>query len=530
MSKGNVAAQRARYRERYPEKVRTAKALYRERRRTAKEWVWCADVWEVPHTPKGVLVVGRGIDAAVARWAKQALGPRKLEQLATTGFVGVKRDEGWYDYDYLPGCFLRVTFAADEGRRRRVTWWDVAWMGDDPAALDAELAASGCRLTSFHGPGAVAAAWMRKHKVKDHLPPVPEQVEDAARRAYFGGDIRCFRVGVFDGPVQKYDLNSAYAWALSLLPSFQGGWRQRHASPLNLSRFGICRVRWNVGPGRSNPLYPVTPFPWRGEDGLVCYPPSGDGWYWSPLVEAAALAWGSQSIRVQEMWEFLPDSPCSRPFEWLEQVYDLRRQAEGSHLADVLKVAMSAVYGKLVQEPGKWDQPYHHLAAAGLCTALVRSKVLGAATARPEAVISSLTDCLWLRGGDHLGATHPQGLGQWRHTALDGFSSYSPNYYCERHGQQWERHAAGVTRWDMDATPYRAFRTILWTPALCQAHGRWDLLGEEVEEGLELSSMPQGGFAYPDDDGETPCWNKYDPARAEEYRTVLSAPYRRLDK
>src|SRR5207237_496687 len=122
--------------------------------------------------------------------------------------------------------FVRITRAKDGERRRRVTWWDVGWMGGEARPyrslrysqaelVDLELALMGTRLRSWHSPAAVASVWMRERGVKEHLAPVPPEVQDAARRAYFGGDIRCFRVGVFDDPVQKFDLNSAYAWALS---------------------------------------------------------------------------------------------------------------------------------------------------------------------------------------------------------------------------------------------------------------------------------------------------------------------------
>lgn len=578
MSKGNVREQRRRYRERYPEKVAAHRRNYRNthreeirlrenerrRRRTSEksiipgssEWNWEIGLRRTESLnrrpgmvfaekvesvlgsfggSKGWVLMGREIDRKFALWARENLGEAKLVQLAETGQVGIKREGCWLDFDYCPGKFLRVTRTPKDGRRERLTWWDVDWMGSDPQMMDVLLAMIGCRLQSWHGPAAVASTWMRDHRVKEHLAPVPADVADVAQRAYFGGDIRCLRVGTIEGPVQKFDLNSAYAWALSQMPSFTEGRWVNSAVPSPASPWGIHHVSWEVGVGRGNPLQPLTPFPWRGADGLVCYPPSGQGWYWTPLIMEALRLWGPERIKVYGGgWTFYPDSD-TRPFAFLEDIYRYRAKCEPSELSDVLKVAMSAVYGKLVQEPGRWGNPYHHIAAAGLCTSLVRARMLAFAGGHPERLLSALTDCLWLRG-ERTGPGGCSALGAWRHTPLDGFSSFSPNFYAERKGERWEIHAAGV-----EAGSIKGFgggelamavgsRRVLWTPALCHAQGKWENLGKVIEEPVELRCTPSGGFSYPDEFGPVVCWQNYDMANTSHYATTLSAPYRRLDK
>jgi len=555
-----IAAYQKAYRETHREEIRLSKRLWEQRRAGGDRDQWsllpdemdqagqltrwryilsrrpwfvvCRDVEEAIGRlmcGMGGVLVGRGVDQAVSRWAKDRLPTDQLVRLAERGEAIVRQGAVFYLAEHVPGNFLRITREAPGERRTRVTWWEVGWMGEDPQTLDRAIAWMGTRLRSWHGPSALSATWMRERGVKEHLAPVPQEVESAAGRAYFGGDIRSFRLGVFDEPVQKYDMNSAYAWSLTYLPSFRGRWEWIDGDRCP-SWWSVCRVSWDVGIGTENPLYPVTPFPWRGDDALVCYPPAGTGWYWSPLVRQAQTLWGKERIQVHERWAFMPDDPNVRPFAWLKDLYRYRRQA-GEHLSSVLKTAMSSVYGKLVQGPGKWPNPYQHLAAAGLCTAMVRARVLWLAARHPRNVISALTDCLWMTGNEDVGLERDC-LGSWRHTALDGFAAFSPNCYRERRGEDWVSHAAGAEPNSACFSAYPALgrRKVLWTPALCHAQGRWANLGEVIEEPVELPMRPGGGFSYPDDDGPNPFWHSYHPGRSEEYASVCSHPYRKLDK
>lgn len=496
------------------------------------------------------VLVGHGIDQAVS-WMARQIPLVERTFLGTRGECRYRTPEWSYLLRYVPGILLEVKRwpRREEGPCRKAIWWDIQGWGVKSGCtalaqvtadwVDEQCVAAGVRLQSWHGPSAVSSAWMKKHRMKEHLPAPREEVRHAAECAYFGGHIQVFRVGV-TGPTVKADINSAYASALAEMPSFKGRWVRRSQPdpfpPNECFPWSIWRVRWNVGNGSLNPHYPVTPFPWRDDRGIISYPSMGEGWYWGPQVEAAVDLWPDRQIALLECWDFIPDEPGLRPWAWIREEYARRQSFAGSNpMGAIWKQAMSACYGKLIQSVG--GASYSCITAAGLCTSIVRAKMLRALCSAPDRALMAMTDCVWIRGleGTHAppADTH---LGGWREEDLDGFAAFSPALFAElpsRGRGIWNVHSAGCKEGSIGENVFReweakgllgqaiGYRDILWTPALCAEMGCWDKLGEMETQAVVLPLQPGGGF----DDVEQPgVWRSYTPMPSRP----SSAPYRTL--
>src|SRR5438874_5057321 len=97
------------------------------------------------------------------------------------------------------------------------------------------LYSAGIRPGMWHGPGAVANFLFKSRKTQLTMPEydsIPEGVLDAGQFAYAGGRFEAFRIGLYDGPVYSADINSAYPYAMSLLPNMAtGAWLQYPGMP-----------------------------------------------------------------------------------------------------------------------------------------------------------------------------------------------------------------------------------------------------------------------------------------------------------
>src|SRR4029077_349671 len=77
------------------------------------------------------------------------------------------------------------------------------------------------KISSWHGPGAFASAWLGKNKIGPYVrQKIPGELYDVATRAYFGGRIDAVGYGICD-PVYHYDIVSAYPSAIRNLPGLK---------------------------------------------------------------------------------------------------------------------------------------------------------------------------------------------------------------------------------------------------------------------------------------------------------------------
>ena len=336
-------------------------------------------------------------------------------------------------------------------------------MVDIATQIRTSLDGAGIRLARFDGSGAIASAILRQNNIKEHLPEPPEDISRLAAFAFVGGRTECIKFGHSNRGGWQYDLNAAYPWALTQTPSWNGSWIHHKGDPGALP-FTMYHVKWW---GWVDPTSPA-PLPWRASSNAVLFPIQGRGIIWSPEMDLLRNDCpGLLHHRVDEAWQFIPDDPDARPFAFMADLYDKRKQmaAIGDPIASVLKLGMAASWGKLAQRTG-WKPgripTYHHLPAAGLATSIVRAAVWKAATTRPDDVIAIETDAVITRR--RMNPQHiPIGnqMGMWKETRLREltYAASGVSFSVDADGSIVERTSgvpAGVINADMIHTAWSA--------------------------------------------------------------------------
>lgn len=283
-----------------------------------------------------------------------------------------------------------------------------------------ELRSHALHPRTWHGAGAVASAAMRRADVGSCMGREQRRpaVQEAIMRAYFGGRTELFLQGEVAAGTQ-YDVNSAYASALRLLPDGRGEWRKTNHWEFDgkWSPWGLWRCSWDLLDEDER----LCPLPFRAGRGIF-YPVRGEGWYHTPELRAALRLYPDK-IRVHTGYVFEPASD-GKPFEFVEELYRLRHElaAQYDPTATLLKFGLASVWGKLSQATGRdgkvprWQDYYW----AGATTALVRAWMLELAALERDRLIQISTDGLLLREHDPspLDNQVGGGLGQLRRTLL----------------------------------------------------------------------------------------------------------------
>jgi hypothetical protein len=262
----------------------------------------------------------------------------------------------------------------------------------------------GIRRPEHYSPAVLSKDFLRRHGAKDCLVSRPPDVDEAERFAYFGGRIECAQVGRAHRPIWSYDINSAYPHVTANLPDLtRGEWvRDRRYRPE--LRWSLYRVRFDFRKTRRS----FYPFPFRDAKGAVYFPPCGTTTVWDPELRAALDSgdFPRGSVEILRAWHFIPADPEARPFAWVEELYDLRREMKSSGnpqrvaIAAVLKLALNAIYGSFAQQVSldRDKVPtYQHLGYAGFITSATRAALYSLVRAvGEERVVSLATDALYV--------------------------------------------------------------------------------------------------------------------------------------
>jgi len=258
--------------------------------------------------------------------------------------------------------------------------------------LKRDIYAAGMHITSWHGPGALAAFALGQNHMRDHKYPeaYPAELLYAIRCAYAGGWFERFKAGLYLGPVYSADINSAYVYAMSLLPSMATGqWfhieGEKDYARLLHKRMACFRVRWVKSARAYKAACHGIPMPLfhRDDRNGMSHPTATEGWYWSHEVRTV-FELGDQDLEILEAWIFADDG--TYPFEWVGDMYQerLALQAENNPAEKALKWALASMYGRVAQRAG-WNRrehtapKWHQLEWAGNITSICRSMIFGAA-------------------------------------------------------------------------------------------------------------------------------------------------------
>lgn len=310
---------------------------------------------------------------------------------------------------------------------------------------------AGLKITSWHGPGAVATALFKKYDVKSLMDrDIPKEVNLAARYAYSSGRFEPFRGGYYPEDIWIADINSAYPYALSRLPRLDNGKWQHTNSAESISalergvRLGIFRVRY-TGKGRLSYSMRGGPMPYfyRSADNRIHYPCIVEGWYMAPEAWLG-YRFDKDNTEIVEGWIYHDDG--SSPFGWIAELFHERQKlkAEGNPGEKGVKLGLNSAYGKMAQRIG-WNEEtrrppvYHQLEWAGTitatCRAMLYTAMLGVAkeggliSADTDGIISS-TPFKYLPNGEG------NGLGEWE------VKKYTGILYLQN-GIYWLRDSSG---------------------------------------------------------------------------------------
>lgn len=321
--------------------------------------------------------------------------------------------------------------------------------------LEAATVAAGCKPREWIGSGALAGAMLANNGVGGHHAHDQQLLDDVepVMRAYFGGRVEAFKIGShYD--VHARDLNSAYPWAATFLPSLEGAELRPVARYDAGAEHALWNVTWADAPG------PLAPFPVRNGNAIY-YPRNGSGIYHAVEV-TAALACG-YDLTVGAGWTLhggnaavTPGSGSVQgtsearptPFHWVPGAYSLRRRWEraGHPGGKALKLALNSMYGKLAQGhgynggPPRWQSYFW----AGELTARVRARMLTELHANLHSILAVNTDGVYVHGrpaghpNPSAGASNPaRRLGGWRaETAETLFVAQPGLYVTENAGVQ----------------------------------------------------------------------------------------------
>jgi hypothetical protein len=300
-----------------------------------------------------------------------------------------------------------------EGKRTRGTWtWDDYESGFVQRYNAEELRllvgvmrrfnaakhSVGIRTADHYSPAALSRAKLQEWGVRPYITDLPPGVREAAYAAFFGGRIECAAYGVHRGAVYNYDLNSAYPRFTSVLPDLaHGRWvRERKQDVPRWGEVVLYHLRWHFKAKRR-----FYPFPWRESNGAVYFPDKGTGWVWSPEFESAfrSGAFGSAgSVTILDAWRFVSEPERGlepvRPFARIIDLYRQRKEYANLPEEKVIKLVLSAIYGKLAQRTSasRRQPTYHQIAYAGLITSRVRALLYEVVRTAEESIISIATD------------------------------------------------------------------------------------------------------------------------------------------
>jgi hypothetical protein len=308
---------------------------------------------------------------------------------------------------------------------------------------------AGFRVTRWFGPAVLADYSMRRQGIAEHMEKAPDTVREAARYAYAGGRFELFKAGRVAEPIHSLDINSAYPYAISQLPSLAGGEWHYVSAPKSVSRFGVYRVRMDKRTilGRS-----PAPLFHRDERHNISFPWNVEGWYWSPEVARLIAGPLARVTEVIEGWEFHP-ATNARPFRYIAEMYETRREWKRQGLPSqlALKLCMNSMYGKMAQTVG-WDEKtgripkWHQLEWAGWVTSYTRSMLYGVMARLPKGTLIAVeTDGIYTTADPNtLGLTIGGGLGEWEHKTFDELLYLQSGLAWLRSGDTWSPKRRGL--------------------------------------------------------------------------------------
>lgn len=348
---------------------------------------------------------------------------------------------------------------------------------------------AGFPLKQWYGPGALANFINDYFDMDTHLKGaqthhkdgerMPNAVHEASKHAFSGGRFELFKVGYIDTRVYSVDINSAYPYALTLIPSLadgRGEWRHVE-SPDTIERFGFYRISY-TSPNHSPMAHTPQPLFHRDERGMITYPSVVHGWYASP---EAAIAQHVNGATIHEGWYWHTFDSEQREYPWsfLNDMYDTRKRLGKDNLMSMpFKLGPNSLYGKYAQTKG-WNEDtgappkWHALPVAAWITSYTRAMLYNVmAQVPPDKLVSVETDSVFMTCDPReLSLSIGEKLGQWDVSEYDAMMITQNGMYHTYKDGEW----SGTKSRGMGSTEYTpdVVRDYLQQ---CQPDGEWPSL------------------------------------------------------
>lgn len=299
----------------------------------------------------------------------------------------------------------------------------------------------GLELKRWDGAGAISSSLMNFHKIKEHKSGLPPDVEEVVKHSFSGGRIELIQYGHTDKTIYDADINSAYPFITSRLPSMHGEWK---LSQKIESEWALVHIKWNLTSNRAR----FFPFFFRDEDGCISYPTKGENWVCLPEYQSYLkneyLYQGT--VDLLEVFNFFPESEA-KPFGfipelaaqrliWKREFRDSGGQTGGQHI--MAKTGLNGIFGKTAQTVGMYTDekgkvhtpPFHNLFWASWITASTRARLFDAACQKPEDVVMFATDGLFSLTKPDL--PYSENLGEWELSTCEGMTFVQSGVYYSK--------------------------------------------------------------------------------------------------
>lgn len=282
----------------------------------------------------------------------------------------------------------RATFKADElPEIRRYCFEECACMGELAHKLVEAHETAGLKLTSFYGAGSTATALLKKLNVRPKLRPAIAEMALAVSQAFFGGRFEHSVTGEYSPAAFNYDISSAYPYQCCFLPCLiHGGWRLvSNRKDIEGKRAALVHYALRDLPEHRRPQ-DWAPFPYREEDGSICFPAaSPGGWVWGEEYLAGEAAF-PDLVEFREAWVLENDCDC-QPFKDVPHYYRERIRIGKEGPGIVYKLGLNSIYGKTAQSVG--NAIFANWMYAGMITSGCRAQAL-----RLFPIVKDLSDIL----------------------------------------------------------------------------------------------------------------------------------------
>lgn len=276
----------------------------------------------------------------------------------------------------------------------------------------------------WYGPSAIAARCLHKWEARKqakrlHVKNSASELLHAVDCAYFGGRVEALKLGTIKD-VRTFDLNSAYAYATTLLSQFY--------TPLRFTRkfdasepFSCWLVDYELPEATIIGVLPT-----RSPSGGISFRKRGRGYFWQPEVDYLCQRY-PESFSVK--WGYVGSYNQVTFAGDVERMYDYRNELKAKDDAGeaIVKLALSNLYGKFAQNTG--TAHFQCRAWAGWITSLVRRLLLEAVTGVEDRVICFCQDAVHLEGSEGVGVKCGELLGQWKRAQFAEGLYVSPGIY-----------------------------------------------------------------------------------------------------